>query len=1350
MKTANRWQMNRIGFVNFWLYDDQDFHFADGKLLLRGANGSGKSITTQSFIPFILDGNTRPERFDPFGSRDRRLDYYLIGVQERDEATSYLYLEFKKEGSELYRTIGIGLRAQKGKNISFWGFCLKDGRRIGYDFFLYKEIGTTKLPLTKVELKKEIEEDCFAENNRTYMEIVNRYLFGFQQIEQYDQFIRLLIKVRSPKLSKEFAPSKVYEILNSSLQTLSGEDLRAMVDAMEKMDEIYSRLESYKEGFKDAGIIKVEYDRYNQYMLGKKAAFYQEKKETAKNAAKLSEQLNQEIEQLNETVKTDHWQLTEYRNERTQLHLQKNALQDVNLVRAAQSHQQLQEEIADTRNELAGVEVQLEGIIELREEKYRQLRHEETQFEERKKELSDLLKELNEIQKTLQLDGHKAYVQEVVNLPGKQYHQSFQDQVVYIKKQIQDSIQALKQQEDAEVEYSLKEEEWQSATVETEQAFSQVERSRRMEDDERDRLIEAFYIYEKNCTLLGLDPVTLQHITKIVQHYQGMTEDKELTELLNQQLTLLHRPMEEEQLRLRHTISLHQKEYEAAKRELDLLRAMKEPVPSRKITTVACREALAAAGIPFCSFYEVVDFADGISAAQAALLEDQLADSGILDALVVTSDYYNQAIQVLGNQSDQILRYSLDEENHPEFPLLKPAGISSAFDKAAKAILRMITTEEEDHTCLTLNTDGTYYHGLIRGHSMTSQETGYIGVAARAQKRLDMIATQEQVVAQWEQRIEQTRQELTGMNEQIELLLEEFRHLPQTQDLIQALAIVMECENTYQQFKNISDRLEKEKIRLHEILHQKRQVVLLATKGLPYPRKLDQYEEVWEAIDRYERLLGELERLEAEIIHARTLVRWSKDEIDRLEEQTDKSYLRIEQIRVRLEKKVQEIAAVEEVLNKPKNKELARKLMQMEERLKVLQDSIEQLSGSVSAMTERMANKSAELEQLSHQQEELAAALRIAYQCYEEELHLGYVIALEHRSPDEVLKEALACIRETDRIRNTDEMFNSLNRNYSQHSSHLTAYQPKIEECFESIPNFISKRYNIRFTWNGQQLSLYEFHKLLRSTIEETQLLIQEEDRKLFEDILADTLVQKLNYRIMESRRWIRNMSYLMSEMDTSMGMNFALDWRGKTKSDEQELDTAELEKLFSRDRALLTNEDREKVSKHFRMQIQSAKRIVEENGQTVNYADLVQDALDYRQWFEFRMYYKRKGKEKKELTNTAFNQFSGGEKAMSMYVPLFAAVSAQYQMAEESSPYIVALDEAFAGVDEKNIGTMFELVETLKFGYIMNSQALWGCYETVKSLSICELLPSEERDMVTVIPYHWNGIKRTVFKKIS
>ncbi len=59
------------------------------------------------------------------------MDFYLLGDNEREESTGYLYLEFRKPGMEEYRTIGVGMRAQRGKGIDFWGFCLQDGRRIG-------------------------------------------------------------------------------------------------------------------------------------------------------------------------------------------------------------------------------------------------------------------------------------------------------------------------------------------------------------------------------------------------------------------------------------------------------------------------------------------------------------------------------------------------------------------------------------------------------------------------------------------------------------------------------------------------------------------------------------------------------------------------------------------------------------------------------------------------------------------------------------------------------------------------------------------------------------------------------------------------------------------------------------------------------------------------------------------------------------------------------------------------------------------------------------------------------------------------------------------------------------------
>lgn len=180
------------------------------------------------------------------------------------------------------------------------------------------------------------------------------------------------------------------------------------------------------------------------------------------------------------------------------------------------------------------------------------------------------------------------------------------------------------------------------------------------------------------------------------------------------------------------------------------------------------------------------------------------------------------------------------------------------------------------------------------------------------------------------------------------------------------------------------------------------------------------------------------------------------------------------------------------------------------------------------------------------------------------------------------------------------------------------------------------------------------------------------------------------------------------------------------------------------RDRELLTTDDIEKVAAHFRSKIRTEKQKVEEADGMINYMDLVRDALDYRKWFEFQMFYRKAEEPRKNLTNAAFNRFSGGEKAMAMYVPLFAAVNVQYQKAEyKDHPRMIALDEAFAGVDDKNISSMFELVHKLDFDYIMNSQALWGCYETVNRLKIAELVRPQNSKVVSVIHYTWNGHER-------
>ncbi len=104
----------------------------------------------------------------------------------------------------------------------------------------------------------------------------------------------------------------------------------------------------------------------------------------------------------------------------------------------------------------------------------------------------------------------------------------------------------------------------------------------------------------------------------------------------------------------------------------------------------------------------------------------------------------------------------------------------------------------------------------------------------------------------------------------------------------------------------------------------------------------------------------------------------------------------------------------------------------------------------------------------------------------------------------------------------------------------------------------------------------------------------------------------------------------------------------------------------------------------------------------------------------------------------------------MAMYVPLFSAVYAKYEGARKDCPKIISLDEAFAGVDENNIRDMFKLLNELELNFIINSQILWGDYDTVRSLSICELLRPNNAKEIAVLRYIWNGKVKTLVEDVG
>lgn len=1338
-----RWQANRMGFVNFWLYDEEEFFFDRGRLLLRGENASGKSITTQSMIPFILDGDRSPERLDPFGSRDRKMDYYLLGDNEREEATGYIFLEFKKQDLDQYCTIGIGQRAQRGKSMTFWGFVILDNRRIGKDLQLYQQVGSKKIPKTKQELKNDLGlPNVFVDKQKEYMEEVNKHIFGFSRPELYEQFIRLLIKVRAPKLSKDLKPSMVYDILNESLQTLSDDDISSLVNSMEQLDTIQATIDGLKNTMKDVNIIRLEYDRYNRYMLSTKAKRYSQhhqsfKQECASLEEKQQEQISnrQKQQEMQRQLQEDQDQIVVLEEKKLMINAQDIRDKFEELESAKNTLKSKQEEKQEQDSKLHEIDEKImdnEEKLSVVNDRIEKLRYD---LETYQSDIRTTCEELNFSLKIQFNEGEGI----ILNLLDQSYKE-----LALLKEELKAAYESLLAYEQENKLFGNLNEALSKISVEQGQIQNRLDQARRSVDSEKDAFIETLLAQKSNNKYLRWEDNTLSRMQGIILNYQSVEQREDMLDIYRSVYDNQRNKKTTKKLELQVIQSQHKEAVKNIRSELELLKAVKEPTITHREKVKQTRDMLKQKGIRCIPFYQAVEFSDSLSEQKQDLLEAQLSECGVLDALIVAEADMHLIQQEWDAISDMILVPT--KSSGKSFSYLRPGDIDSVFMSQLEHILCSIGSQRNMSCDIILEDSGYFRHGLLEGHCIADESACFIGLEARKRKHQQMIAEKEQELAGMLEQSALTEKALSALDEELACLKQEFLELPNFNNLNSALAMVQKETNSLiwkqEQFAEkeaeVKASSEKRSHLYQEMLNRCRKFNFERTSDR-YKLALADCEDLKEYFDKYKNYCSTIvSQIELSQAFLRTA--------DEYEQSKDSVAQHLSLIIREIRKTESIIHQLESILNQPENIDVLKQLERIEKELKELKDRVDDNNKEVIRLEEKQKQLSDGIDEL---QELLQSMKRIdeeLFHIYKEEFDLAFVFDQENKNPIECLAKVVECISDKDKDRSPVAITEALSKNFRQHSSNLLSYGAVQEDLFDDHPEHLRRRSVIRLNWNGQKLNLEQFYNVLKDSVETNELMIQEKDRKVFEDILSGTISQKLSNRIADSRKWIAEMSDMMWNMDTSMGLNFKLKWKAKNPESDQELNVEELEKLLNRDKELLAPKDILKVSAHFRSKIHTAKMIAEEKGDFFNYGDLIRDALDYRKWFEFHMYFAHAGEAVKELTNSAFNKFSGGEKAMAMYVPLFAAVNAQYKKCEKAEhPRIIALDEAFAGVDDKNISVMFDLVEKLDFDYIMNSQALWGCYAEVSSLHIAELVRPVNSKVITVINYHWNGKKREV-----
>ncbi len=277
------YRLRRIMLTNFWLYGLQEFEIPHGRLFLAGENASGKSTVLTAALPLALDGDLRPNRLDTFGGRERHMEYYVLGGSEsatpysHERRTSYIALEFEwcdpdnppiapefrqrwengEREKTRFLTIGISLagNVNASDRIRPLRFIITDGSRLGHELQTVYETGSKhdKRAFDHARFKQQLEGHGFiCDTQAEYERQVARYLFGFDDVKDFQKLINLLLVLRRPNLSSELSFSRVHDYLKQSLRKISGETTSHVIGTIERIDAIQAEKERIQEAYSAA------------------------------------------------------------------------------------------------------------------------------------------------------------------------------------------------------------------------------------------------------------------------------------------------------------------------------------------------------------------------------------------------------------------------------------------------------------------------------------------------------------------------------------------------------------------------------------------------------------------------------------------------------------------------------------------------------------------------------------------------------------------------------------------------------------------------------------------------------------------------------------------------------------------------------------------------------------------------------------------------------------------------------------------------------------------------------------------------------------------------------------------
>jgi len=1359
-----RWQPQRCGLLNLFKYDYEEFRFADGRLLLRGNNGTGKSRVLALTLPFLLDGELSPRRVEPDGDSNKRMAWNLLMGRHTDRR-GYTWLELGRRDpveGERFLTLGCGLNAHEGRPVETWFFVTP--KRIGRDLYLQSRSGQA---LGRKALEEALGDagELFA-TAQDYRRAVDEALYGLGT--RYRPLVDLLIQLRQPQLSRSLDDGKLSQALSEALAPLPEAIVDDLAEAFRGLEDDRLALEGYEAAGAAVERFMADYGRYAAIAARRAAAEVRSTHHACEDAGRRLAAARREQEEAEAAAAALAGELERLEGEERTAEARIDALRASPAMKSA-------EDLKGARSlarERAGRVEQVERDHTRAADQAESARRRAAAAGERAAAAADALRSARDDSEQA---ARRAGLERVhaVHFAPERLLDAEPDPAAVEPGLAAFAGAVRRRREGAELIG-----ERNAALAEAERALAAAKRKQDDLEAEQDAALarqqEAHDALAEAAAELGAAArAWLAGLVELaVPEPEGLLEELEAweAEVREREAAPLAPAVQSAHGRaaaaLEAEVAERRHELRVADAELSSLRDERAEVAAGRHAPPApppTRDPDARRARPGAPLWRVCDFAPAVEPAERAGLEAALEAGGLLDAWVtpdgaLLADGDHDVVLVPGRSPrppegralDRVLRPAVDRDD---------AQAAALSDEAVAAVLAHVGLGEGAGP-VWVDASGRFQVGPLHG-AWSKPAAEHVGEGAREaarRRRLEELAA----------RIAEAEDRVADLAEAVEVLAARRRRLDAERDAAPDEAPVERARARLTGAERDAQRW-RERVTAQEavVLERRQAAVSARARRDEEARDLDLTDWV-DALEELRSALGACQLAQRDLRHAVERAGTNRREARAAEETARAADEALAERTARLRDERHGAAEAAErlaTLERTVGAEVAEVEAELAAAAAVRRDvraALDRARGERLEAEGRRRGAGLEVTRVEERLEAEAGRREAAIGGLRRVATAGLLaVALasgaaagDAGGPDDApggeaaspsddepgswsTTRAVAVARDVERrlsgVASDEEAWrrsqNGIHGSFQEleHALLPRDYRPR---C--SLEDGLLV---VAIPYQSRTCTPLELQALLVEEVAQRQRILDAREREVLERHLIGDVAVQLHERIRAGEALVQEMNAEIESRPTSTGMRLRFRW---TPDPEGPPGLVEARRRLLQTGDAWTDADRDALTRFLKGRIDAAR--AEDDSRT--WREHLLEALDYRRWHRFQVERCQDGKWL-VLTRRTHGTGSGGEKAIALTIPQFAAAAAHYRSAHPHAPRLILLDEAFVGVDAEMRASCMGLLRAFDLDFVMTSEREWGCYATVPSVAICQLAARPGFDAVHVTRWVWNGRER-------